>query len=420
MLAKAFLQSIKSLKTSPVRSVLTTLGIVIGIAAVIMVFSAGAGFRSLINDQLATWGTNTLFIEIRVPPTTKSIANNSQNGPNFGAANATVQITSFKVADLEDVKKLENVTGAYGLTNGLSVASYRNNAKSVIYYAAGADMFSIDRHTLKMGRFFTQTEDAGAAQVVILGSTLAKDLFGQDEALGKLVRIGNLNFQVIGVYNPQGSLATGGADDSLYMPLVTAQKKILGINHITVGVVQVKDAENSEATAEEIKTIMRQNHNITDPNKDDFMITTQAQALETFNAIFNGITVLLIGIASISLIVGGVGIMNIMYVIVTERTAEIGLKKAVGAKSSDILREFLVEAVLVTMVGGVIGVLTGALLGFVVSLVAARFGLAWSFTVPFYSILIGVGVSAVIGITFGVLPAYSAAKKDPVESMRYE
>ena len=417
---KAFEQSLKALKSNPVRTVLTTLGIVIGIAAVIMVFSAGAGFRSLINDQLATWGTNTLFIEIRVPPTTKSIANNSQNGPNFGAANATVQITSFKVADLEDVKKLENVTGAYGLTNGLSVASYRNNAKSVIYYAAGADMFSIDRHTLKMGRFFTQTEDAGAAQVVILGSTLAKDLFGQDEALGKLVRIGNLNFQVIGVYNPQGSLATGGADDSLYMPLVTAQKKILGINHITVGVVQVKDAENSEATAEEIKTIMRQNHNITDPNKDDFMITTQAQALETFNAIFNGITVLLIGIASISLIVGGVGIMNIMYVIVTERTAEIGLKKAVGAKSSDILREFLVEAVLVTMVGGVIGVLTGALLGFVVSLVAARFGLAWSFTVPFYSILIGVGVSAVIGITFGVLPAYSAAKKDPVESMRYE
>jgi putative ABC transport system permease protein len=162
------------------------------------------------------------------------------------------------------------------------------------------------------------------------------------------------------------------------------------------------------------------NHNITDPAKYDFTVESQAQALATFNVIFNGITILLIAIAAISLIVGGVGIMNIMYVVVTERTAEIGLKKALGAKNSDILSEFLIESILVTLIGGVIGIIFGGFLGWVISLIANAAGLAWTFSVPLYAILLAVGVSAAIGISFGVLPARSASKMDPVEAMRYE
>jgi len=416
---KLFQQSIKALRANPARTVLTTLGIVIGIATVILVLSAGAGFRSLVDQQLAAWGTDTLFIETRVPPTTKNLANSSATSADFSRASTTVQITSFKSSDLIELQKLNNVSGAYGLATGLAVASYRDSAKSIIYYGAGAEMFSIDKHALESGRFFTKAEDTGASQVVILGNNLAKDLFLQDDPIGKLVRVGNLNFQVIGIYEPQGALS-GGADDMLYMPLGTAQKKMLGINYIVVGVVQIKDLNIAEATAENIRQTMRSLHNIKDPAKDDFTVTTQAQAMETFNTIFGGITALLISIAAISLIVGGVGIMNIMYVIVTERTAEIGLKKALGATNSNILGEFLVESVLVTVLGGIIGILLGALLGWVVSAVAIASGLSWVFSVPLYAIIIAVSVSGAIGIGFGVFPARSAAKLDPIEALRYE
>ncbi|MDP3882624.1 MAG: ABC transporter permease [Candidatus Staskawiczbacteria bacterium] len=416
----AYRQSIKALTANPVRTVLTTLGIVIGIATVILVLSAGAGFRSLVDQQLAAFGTDTLFIETRVPPTTKSRASGSSAASaDFSRATTTVQITSFKTSDLDIIKKLNNVEGAYGLATGQAVISYRENAKSIIYYGAGAEMFSIDKHTLKSGRFFTEAEDTGAAQVVLLGTNLADDLFGQDDPIGKLVKVGNLNFQVIGVYNPQGALS-GGADDMLYMPLDTAQKKMLGINYIIVGVVQVKDIDAAEATAENIRGTMRSLHRITDPEKDDFTVTTQAEAMDIFNAIFGGITALLIAVAAISLVVGGVGIMNIMYVIVTERTAEIGLKKALGAKNSDILSEFLIESVLVTILGGILGIILGAVLSWLLYIVATAYGLDWVFSVPLYAILIGVGVSAVIGISFGVLPARNAAKMDPIEALRYE
>jgi putative ABC transport system permease protein len=413
MNSKIFKQSIKALRANPARTLLTTLGIVIGIATVIMVLSAGAGFRSLIDNEIQSLGSYTLFIKTRVPPTTKNRASTLTPGIAVG-------ITTFKQRDLSDIKRLNNVVNDYGIVTGMAVASYRNNQKGAIYYGSSAEKFAIDKQTLKEGRFYTIAEDAGASQVVILGSNLASNLFGQDDPLGKLIRVGNLNFQVIGVYDAQGSVGGGGADDIVYMPLKTAQNKMLGVDYISVAVVQLKDINLADATAENIRLTLRHNHNITDPDKDDFMVTTQAQALDIFNTIFNGITILLIAIASISLVVGGVGIMNIMYVMVTERTAEIGLKKALGAKSSDILKEFLVESILVTVLGGIIGILFGALLSWLVSLVASYSGLTWKFIVPLYAIVIAVGVSGAIGMAFGVLPARSAARLDPIEALRYE
>lgn len=414
-----FHHSIKALSANKVRTLLTMLGIVIGIATVVLVLSAGAGFRSLIDSQLATLGTNTLFVQIRVPPTTKNRAAGSQG--NVGIETAAfngVTITSFKQRDLEDIKKLGNVTGSYGVVTGQAAASYRGNKKFVIYYGAGAERFKIDKTKLATGRLYTETEDNSGAQVAILGSNVAKELFGQDDPVGKLLRLGPLNFQVIGVYVPQG--AVGENDNIIFLPLVTAQKKLLGVDYISVGIVELQDINEAESTAEQIKILMRRNHSIIDPEKDDFAVQTQAQALETFNNIFSGVTYLLIAIATISLVVGGVGIMNIMYVVVTERTAEIGLKKAVGAREKDILREFLTEAVLVTFFGGIIGIVFGALLGFVVSLIAQSFNLDWTFKVPLYAIIIAFGVSGAIGIFFGVFPARSAAKLDPIEALRYE
>ena len=412
---KALTQSIKALSANKGRTILTMLGIVIGIGTVVLVLSAGAGFRSLINAQVATLGSNTLFIQTRIPPTTK---NRAAASGGRGDAFSGVTISSFKQRDLDDIKKLENVVGDYGIVTGQAAASYRSNKKTVIYYGASAERFTIDQGTLAEGRFYTEAENTGGSQVVILGSTIAKDLFGQDDPLGKLMRIGPLNFQVIGVYNPQGALS--GNDDLAFMPITTAQKKLLGIDYMSVGIVALKDINGGDSTAEQIKIIMRNNHSITDPLKDDFTVQTQAQALDTFNTIFNGITYLLIAIAAISLVVGGVGIMNIMYVVVTERTSEIGLKKALGAREGDILREFLLEAILVTVLGGIIGIIFGSFLGFLISVIAQSAHLAWSFSVPLSGIALAFGVSAAIGIFFGVFPARSAAKMDPIEALRYE
>lgn len=415
----AFKQSTKALFANPARTGLTTLGIIIGIATVILVLSAGEGFRSLINAQVQAFGTNTLFVETKVPPTTKNRANSSAASADTGRAGSAVAITTLKNRDLEDIKRLPNVVNDYGVVVGLKVVSFQDVAKSIMFYGASPERFDIDKGTLKSGRFYTAGENLGAAQVVVLGSKLAEDLFLQNEPIGKYIRVGDLNFEVIGVYNSRGGLG-GDEDNALYMPLNTAQKKMLGIDYLLYSVVQIQDTKLGDATSEDIRAVLRQNHNIDDPFKDDFIVQTQAQTLETFNTIFNGITILLIAIAAISLIVGGVGIMNIMYVVVTERTSEIGLKKALGATSSDILTEFLIESVLVTVIGGIFGILTGAALGWLISIIATASGLAWTFTVPLYAIAIGFGVSATIGILFGVLPARQASKLDPIAALQYE
>ncbi len=410
-------QSLRALSANKARTTLTTLGIVIGIATVILVLSAGAGFRSLIDAQVAAFGSNTLFIETRVPATTKQRAASGDNAYNQGALG--VVINTLKDRDLQEIKKIPNVVNDYAMVTGQAVASYRDNQKNALFYGSTAERFEIDKHTLKAGRFYTAAEDVGAAQVAVLGSSLAKNLFNQDDPLGKLIRYGTLNFQVIGVYKPQGDI-TGVANDAVYIPMNTAQHKMLGIDHFSFVIVQVADIKRADETANQIKLLLRSNHDILSPEKDDFIVQTQAEALATFNTIFGGITILLIAIAAISLIVGGVGIMNIMYVVVTERTAEIGLKKAIGATNKDILREFLTEAVLVTVLGGILGIMLGALLGYVVSIIATAAGLEWAFVVPFNAIALAVAVSATIGIGFGVLPARSAARLDPIEALRYE
>jgi putative ABC transport system permease protein len=416
----AFSQSVKALRSNLVRTGLTTLGIVIGIGTVILVLSAGEGFRSLINSQLEAYGTNTLFIQTRVPPTTKNKGAGAASADQ-SRANSPVAITTLKTRDLEDIKKLPNVLNTYGMVVGQKVVSYKNVEKSILFYATSAARFDIDKGKLESGRFFTQAEDTGADQVAILGSSLANDLFGQQDPVGQLVRVGDINFSIIGVYEPRGGLG-GDEDNTIYIPLRTGQKKLLGIDHLLMAIVQVRDTNLAEATADDIRMVLRRNHNTdeTNPDKDDFVVQTQADALGTFNTIFNGITILLIAIAAISLIVGGVGIMNIMYVVVTERTSEIGLKKALGAKPADILNEFLIEAVLVTVIGGIFGIIFGAFLGWVVSVIAQSANLAWTFSVPLYSIAIGVGVSATIGILFGVLPAKQAAKLDPIRALQHE
>jgi putative ABC transport system permease protein len=411
------LQAIRGITSSKSRTLLTTLGIMIGIGTVVLVLSAGEGFKSYINSQIEMFGSNTLTIETVVPPSTKSRAGGS-SGEETGL-NA-VPVMTFKNRDVEDIKNVPNVKNAYGAIMSQAVASYGTVSKNAFLFGSDAARFDIDKGVIEFGRPFTEEENRALAQVAILGHDIAENLFGTENPVGKLIHVGNYNLQVIGVYESRGSFGPSNDDEQIFIPVTTLQKKYMGVDYLLFGIVELNDRTKGEATALDIADVLRRNHSIENEAQDDFRVRTQEQNLETFNVILNGITFLLIAIALISLIVGGVGVMNIMYVVVTERIGEIGLKKALGARNKDILYEFLIEAVLLTLIGGAVGIIGGALLAFVVAKVAQSFGFAWAFSVPIWGIVLSLSMSMIVGIVFGVFPARNAAKLNPIEALNKE
>lgn len=412
-----FKQAIRGVKSNPSRTILTTLGIMIGIGTVILVLSAGEGFKSYINAQVDAFGSNSVIVQVSVPASTKARSSGNNNDPNNPASNA-VPITTLKMKDVEDIKNIPNVKNAYGASIGQQVVSYKNISKNVFIFGASAARFDIDKNVIEKGRSYTEQEDKSLSQVAILGNTLATDLFGDADPLGKLIRVGNYNFEVIGVYEYLGGFTTD--DQQVFIPVSTLQKKIQGIDYLIYSIVQLEDNDKADATSLEIANVLRRNHYITDPIRDDFKVQTAEESLGTFNTILSAVTFLLIAIASISLLVGGVGVMNIMYVIVTERIGEIGLKKALGARNRDILNEFLIEAILLTLIGGFLGILTGIFGAFIISKIAQNLGLDWDFIIPIWGVILAVSVSALIGIVFGVFPAKNAARLNPIEALNKE
>jgi putative ABC transport system permease protein len=415
---KYFKQAIRGVSLNPSRTILTTLGIMIGIGTVILVLSAGEGFKSYINSQIEVNGSNVVFVEVSVPASTKQRSNSSGNETANSSANNAVPITTLKNRDIEDVKTLPNVLNAYGVSMGQQVVTYKSVSKNAFIFGASSSRFDVDQSVIEQGRGYTYQEDKSLAQVAVLGNKIAKDLFGEEDPLGRLIRVGNYNFEVIGVYSAKGGF--DGSDDQVFIPVTTLQKKIQGIDYLVYAVVQLEDNNKADATSLDIADVLRRNHYISDPIRDDFKVTTQEETMDIFGTILQGITFLLIAIASISLMVGGVGVMNIMYVIVTERIGEIGLKKALGAKNKDILYEFLIESVILTIIGGILGVLGGAIGAFIISKIAQSFGLTWDFIVPLWGVILSVSISAIIGIVFGVFPARNASKLNPIEALNKE
>jgi len=414
-------QAIRGIKSNPSRTILTTLGIMIGIGTVILVLSAGEGFKSYVNAQVEAFGSNSIIVETSVPASTKARSNGSSDSGNANSsASNAVPITTLKVRDVEDFKNVVNVKNAYGASIGQQIVTHNGTSKTALIFGASAARFDIDKAVVEKGRGYSDQEDKSLAQVALLGSNIAKDLFGDENPLGQLIRVGNYNFEVIGVYESQGSFGPMSVDDQVFVPVTTLQKKIQGIDYLIYSVVELKDNSKAPATKLDIIDVLRSNHYITDPARDDFKVNTQEESLSVFNTILKAITFLLIAIASISLIVGGVGVMNIMYVVVTERIGEIGLKKALGARGKDILYEFLIEAVLLTLIGGIVGIIGGSFFAYIISRVAQNYGLAWKFIVPIWGVILSVSVSMIIGIVFGVFPARNAAKLDPIVALNKE
>ena len=404
--------AVMSLKKKRGRSLLTILGIVIGITAVIVVMSAGQGIKGYILTEIEAFGSDWIEVEIKVPNVSKTSTANAM-GIAMG-----VEVTTLKAQDMEAVLEHPNISYAYAGVMGQDNVSYSNENKTTMLFGVTEDMLKIDKGEVEDGRFLTKEENESMARVAVLGVDVRDKFFGSNDPLGQKIKIGKHKFEVIGVMEERGSAFGMNWDDMVFMPLQTLQKKVMGIDHIMFMLGKVKDPDIVDQTASDLTAIMREQHEITDPDKDDFAVTSMQEALSIVGVIVNAIQILLIIIAGISLIVGGVGIMNVMYVNVNERTSEIGLRKAVGARKKDILWQFLAEAVIITLLGGIVGISFGVVLAFAVSKLAAMQGLNWQFILPPQSIVLAFGFCTIVGLVFGIYPARKASHLDPITALR--
>lgn len=410
--------SLRGMHANKVRTALTVLGMMIGISTVIVVYAAGEGITGLLMSQVEDFGTDIIETEIKVP-SNKTSQGGSETDNAMSMATG-VQITSLTLEDMDDISKISNTSNAYAAVMSQELVSYHNESKKAFVLGTTASYIDIDSSKVAAGRWFSESEDKSLAQVAVLGYKMADKLFGNQNPLGRSIKIRKEKFVVIGVMEERGAVMYIDFDDYIYLPIRTLQKRIMGIDYVTYMVHKLKDLDLADDTAEQARWIVRDNHDITDPNKDDFRVTTMAESIEMLNTMLGALTLLLLAIVAVSLVVGGVGIMNIMYVIVVERTAEIGLRKAVGATYSNIMWEFLIEAVLITLFGGLIGVLAGIGLSYAMALGARGYGLEWDFYIPLKAYLVSLGFCLSFGLIFGVYPARKAAKLDPIEALRQE
>ncbi|MBN1326098.1 ABC transporter permease [Candidatus Falkowbacteria bacterium] len=394
------------------RTILSILGVVIGIAAVIIVLSLGQAIKGFMVSQMTSFGTDFIEVEIKVPNTAQTSTENV-SGMAYG-----IQITTLTTDDMEEILKLDNIKNAYAANMAQEVVSYQENNKSTFIFATTAGYIDIDPIGMAEGRFFTDEEDKSLAKVAVIGQDLKQILFGDDEAIGKDIKVKKRNYKVIGILNSKGSVSFLNFDQMLFLPLRTTQKLLMGIDYVSFIFAQVYDNNVASATAAEIIEVMREQHDITDPSKDDFAVITMAEAMSILDTVTGAITLLLIAIAGISLVVGGVGIMNIMYVSVAERTFEIGLRKAVGAKKEDILIQFLMEAIFITFSGGIVGIVVGVGASLLITFIAGALGYTWTFSFTPLYFLIACGVSILVGLISGIYPARNAANLDPIVALR--
>lgn len=404
--------SYHNLSSAKFRSFLTMLGIIIGVAAVIIVMSIGASAQALILDQVKGVGSNLVAV---LPGAS------SKNGPPaavFGVVTTTLKYEDLK--SLAEKKRAPNVTGVAGYVTGSTELRAKNYSSQTKYQGVTANLIDVEKIEIEKGRFFTVDEETNLSRVIVLGYSQAKNLFPNDNPIGKSVVLKNLNFTVIGTIEKRGSVAFGSPDDEVYVPLFTAQKAMLNIDYLNLIRAKVDRVENIKRSVSDIEIILRERHSIKNSKDDDFSVRDTAQALEMLMNITNVLKYFLVSIATISLIVGGIGVMNIMLISVHQRIREVGLRIAVGAKKVNIISQFLVESIFITLAGGALGIIIGIGISYIASIVIAQIGYSWDFIISFQSIILGALITIFIGIIFGVYPALKASRVSPMEALRYE
>jgi putative ABC transport system permease protein len=399
------------LRRNKVRSFLTSLGIVIGISAVIIIMSVGAGARSLLINEIQSQGTNLLSV---LP------GGSGKNEPP--AALFGINITTLVYDDAQAIAK--QVSGAEAVcayVRGVATASWQDKIVDTSLLGV-TDSYTIVEGTAEVsrGRFISQEEAGQVARVVVLGSQVADDLFTGSDPLGQRIKINKESFMVVGVMKEVGSNGIQNQDNQVLIPLQTAQKLMLGINYLSFIRVKLGPQVDYLVAEEEVRAVLRQQHNIINPEDDDFSVRSQEEALNTLKSVTDILNYFLALVAGISLLVGGIGIMNIMLVSVSESTKEIGLRKAVGATKRDINLYFLLQTIILTLLGGLLGVLGGIFISFLISLVAKSLGYQWDFIISLSSIILALVFTILVALVFGWYPAKRAADLNPLEALRYE
>jgi putative ABC transport system permease protein len=396
--------ALAALRANKGRSVLTTLGIIIGVAAVIAIVALGEGASASVSNQLAGLGVNLLTIT----------PGSARTG---GAASGAGSGITLKASDADAIQQgIPGLTGVSPVVSGNAQVIYGNQNWSTRIQAVDPDYLTINDWTIAQGSAFTEQDDANAASVAILGQTVVSSLFPNGQSpIGQLVRIRNVPFTVVGVLQSKGASGFGDQDDTVMIPFRTGQVRLFGTQNINQIIVQVADPSQMTAANTQIEALLRQRHKLPSYQADDFSIRNNADIISRVSSVSDTMTMLLGGVAAVSLVVGGIGIMNIMLVSVTERTREIGIRLAIGAQPRDVLFQFLVEAVVLSLMGGIIGILIGSGVALALPIVAG-----WTTVLPWNAIALSFAVSAAIGMFFGIYPARKASQLDPIVALRYE
>jgi len=401
-----FEETYSALMANKSRSFLTILGIVIGIGSVIAMISIGQGAKGTIESSIESLGSNLIMI-----------TPGFQRGAGFqvSSGRGSAQTLTSEDADAigQEIGSIKAVAPEFDGRYQVTTKGTNTNTQIIGATAVYADVRNIE---IDQGAFVSDQNVQNSSKVAVLGPTTRDDLFGESSnPIGQTVRIKGMEFKVIGILKAKGGTGFGSQDDRIFIPLSTAQRFLAGNERVSTINVQAIDQNSMAMVQEQISSLLLNRHKISDPQLADFSIMNQADIISSASSITNTLSILLGSIAGISLVVGGIGIMNMMLTTVTERTREVGLRKAIGAKKKDISTQFLTEAVMLTFIGGVIGVFVGWLF----SLAISKFG-GINTSISLFSVILGFGVSAIIGIVFGYYPARRAAKLNPIEALRYE
>ncbi len=393
--------AIASLFANKLRTLLAMLGVIIGVGAVISMLAIGAGAQKGIMDRIAAMGTNLLVVRP------------GQHG--FHGVSTGTQVNLTLDDTTEFLKKVQDIYQVAPVVQGSVQAKYMNLNSRVTVIGTAPTYFTIRNFEVGKGRSFSEAETESTMHVCVLGPTTVENLFGTDDPVNQIIKMNGINFRVVGVTKAKGDQGWFNPDDQVMVPYTTAMKQLFGLDYLREIDIQVRPGKDLQKVQDEVTAILRRRHRLQPDAPDDFNIRNQAEILQTATDVSRTFTVLLGGIASISLLVGGIGIMNIMLVSVTERTREIGVRKAIGAKNRDILLQFLIEAIILSGLGGLIGVAAGV----GASRLIGRFS-QFTAIVQVPSVVLALSFAAAVGVFFGFYPARRAALLDPIEALRYE
>lgn len=407
LLSDTFHSALRGVTTNASRSMLTMLGITIGVGSVVLMSSVGQSMQGVILGQISSLGPKSMVI---FP------------GQESGGANAVLTgHDSFTFEDLRELEQLKTITSLSPVIFMSGIVSYGREEGSPQVFGVKENFFVNQSISAKAGRLLERDDIDGAKAVAVLAPDAAEKLFGSGDPIGKRIKIGDRHYTVIGITHPLGSQFFQNADDRIYVPFTVA-RNVTGQKFLNYATMQATGS--FDLAFDDIKALLRRRHGIDNPtddqSKDDFVVRSSAQAGEILGSVSLGLTFFITTIAAISLLVGGIGIMNIMLVSVTERTREIGLRKAIGASARDILLQFLLESVLLTLIGGLVGVIGGIVIAFIIAGIAKYFLATYLFAVSVQSILAAFAMAALTGIIFGISPAKHAASLHPIEALRYE